>query len=135
MARFLIIEDNPANLELVRYLLEHAGHRVDGAVNGIDGVFAVGATAPDLVICDLQLPRLDGYGVLRELRARPAHAALPIVAVTAFSMPNDRKNVMQAGFDGYLSKPIDPETFVERIEAFLPPALRLQSSGRTGEGG
>lgn len=74
MARFLIIEDNPANLELVRYLLEHAGHRVDGAVNGIDGVFAVGATAPDLVICDLQLPRLDGYGVLRELRARPAHA-------------------------------------------------------------
>jgi len=135
MARFLIIEDNPANLELVRYLLEHAGHRVDGAVNGIDGVFAVGATAPDLVICDLQLPRLDGYGVLRELRARPAHAALPIIAVTAFSMPNDRKNVMQAGFDGYLSKPIDPETFVERIEAFLPPALRLQSSGRTGEGG
>jgi len=135
MARFLIIEDNPANLELVRYLLEHAGHRVDGAVNGIDGVFAVGATAPDLVICDLQLPMLDGYGVLRELRARPAHAALPIVAVTAFSMPNDRKNVMQAGFDGYLSKPIDPETFVERIEAFLPPALRLQSSGRTGEGG
>ena len=135
MARFLIIEDNPANLELVRYLLEHAGHRVDGAVNGIDGVFAVGATAPDLVICDLQLPMLDGYGVLRELRARPAHAALPIVAVTAFSMPNDRKNVMQAGFDGYLSKPIDPETFVERIESFLPPALRLQSSGRTGEGG
>ena len=135
MARFLIIEDNAANLELVRYLLEHAGHRVDGAVNGIDGVFAVGATAPDLVICDLQLPMLDGYGVLRELRARPAHAALPIVAVTAFSMPNDRKNVMQAGFDGYLSKPIDPETFVERIEAFLPPALRLQSSGRTGEGG
>ena len=135
MARFLIIEDNPANLELVRYLLEHAGHRVDGAVNGIDGVFAVGATAPDLVICDLQLPMLDGYGVLRELRARPAHAALPIIAVTAFSMPNDRKNVMQAGFDGYLSKPLDPETFVERIEAFLPPALRLQSSGRTGEGG
>jgi len=135
MARFLIIEDNPANLELVRYLLEHAGHRVDGAVNGIDGVFAVGATAPDLVICDLQLPMLDGYGVLRELRARPAHAALPIVAVTAFSMPNDRKNVMQAGFDGYLSKPIDPETFVERIESFLPPALRLQSSGRAGEGG
>jgi len=135
MARFLIIEDNPANLELVRYLLEHAGHRVDGAVNGIDGVFAVGATAPDLVICDLQLPMLDGYGVLRELRARPAHAALPIIAVTAFSMPNDRKNVMQAGFDGYLSKPIDPETFVERIESFLPPALRLQSSGRAGEGG
>lgn len=129
MAHILIIEDNSANLELVRYLLEHAGHRVDGAVNGIEGVAAVAAAAPDLVICDLQLPLLDGYGVLRELRARAASAALTIVAVTAFSMPNDRKNVMQAGFDGYLSKPIEPETFVANIEAFLPPALRLQSSG------
>jgi len=135
MARVLVIEDNPANLELVRYLLEHAGHRVDGAINGVDGVAAVAATTPDLVICDLQLPLLDGYGVLRELRSRPASAALPIVAVTAFSMPNDRKKVMQAGFDGYLSKPIEPEIFVQRIEEFLPPALRLQSANRSGEGG
>ncbi len=135
MARFLIIEDNPANLELVRYLLEHAGHRVDAAVNGIDGIAAVEATTPDLVICDLQLPLLDGYGVLRELRARPANKTLPVIAVTAFSMPGDRKNVMQAGFDGYMSKPIEPETFVQSIEVFLPPGLRLRSSGRPVEGG
>ena len=135
MARVLIIEDTAANLELVRYLLEHAGHRVDGAVNGADGVAAVAATAPDLVICDLQLPVLDGYGVLRALRARPASAALPVIAVTAFSMPDDRSNVMQAGFDGYLSKPIEPESFVARIEAFLPPELRLQTSGRRVEDG
>ena len=134
MARMLIIEDNPANLELVRYLLEHAGHRVDAAVNGVDGVASAAAATPDLVICDLQLPLLDGYGVLRELRARPASAALPVVAVTAFSMPGDRKKVMQAGFDGYLSKPIEPESFVQSIEAFLPPALRLQSSRPPVEG-
>lgn len=133
MARFLIIEDNAANLELVRYLLEHAGHSVDGAVNGRDGVVAATATSPDLVICDLQLPLMDGYGVLAELRARPATATLPIVAVTAFSMPNDRSKVMQAGFDGYMSKPIEPETFVERIEAFLPRDLRLQSSSRPAQ--
>ena len=134
MARFLIIEDNPANLELVRYLLEHAGHRVDGAVDGLDGVAAAAAMTPDLVICDLQLPLLDGYGVLRVLRELPAYARLPIVAVTAFSMPDDRKNVMLAGFDGYLSKPIEPEMFVEFIEAFLPSTLRLQALSRQVEG-
>jgi len=128
MARVLIIEDNAANLELVRYLLEHAGHSVDGAVNGVDGIAAAAATIPDLVICDLQLPLLDGYGVLSELRAQPATATLPIVAVTAFSMPDDRNKVLHAGFDGYMSKPIEPESFVEDVEAFLPPALRLQSS-------
>lgn len=135
MARILIIEDNPANLELVRYLLEHAGHRVHGAVDGLDGIAAVAATTPDLVICDLQLPLLDGYGVLRELRARPEHKGLTVIALTAFSMPGDRKNVLQAGFDGYMSKPIEPETFVESIEAFLPPELRLQTSGRPVGGG
>jgi two-component system cell cycle response regulator len=135
MARILVIEDNPANLELVRYLLEHAGHRVDAAVDGVGGVAAVAAAPPDLVVCDLQLPLLDGYGVLRALRAEPAHAALPVIAVTAFSMPDDRKNVMVAGFDGYLSKPIEPETFVVAIEAFLPPALRLQSPGPSIGGG
>jgi CheY-like chemotaxis protein len=127
MARFLIIEDNPANLELLRYLLQHAGHTVQGATNGPDGVAAVEAQTPDLVICDLQLPVFDGYAVLRELRARPASAKLPIIAVTAFSMPDDRRNVMHAGFDGYLSKPIEPEKFVRTMEAFLPPALRLQT--------
>jgi len=130
MAHFLIIEDNAANLELVRYLLEHAGHSVDGAVTGVDGVAAAATTSPDLVICDLQLPLLDGYGVLTALRAHPATANVPIVAVTAFSMPDDRNKVMHAGFDGYMSKPIEPETFVERIEAFLPTALRLQPLGR-----
>ena len=134
MARLLVIEDNAANLELVRYLLEHAGHRVDAAFNGVDGISAAAATAPDLIICDLQMPLLDGYAVLRALRAQLPNKALPVVAVTAFSMPDDRKKVTEAGFDGYLTKPIEPETFVARIEAFLPPTLRLQSRGEPGEG-
>jgi two-component system cell cycle response regulator len=127
MARFLIIEDNAANLELLRYLLQHAGHAVQGATTGPDGVAAAAAQTPDLVICDLQLPGFDGYAVLRALRALAASAKVPIIAVTAFSMPDDRRNVMLAGFDGYLSKPIEPESFVRVMESFLPAALRLQT--------
>jgi len=79
---------------------------------------------PDLIVCDLQMPLLDGYQVLERLRQHPECAAMTVVAVTAFSMPNDRQKVMTAGFNGYLSKPIEPESFVAQIEAFLPAGLR-----------
>jgi CheY-like chemotaxis protein len=120
-ARILVVEDNAANLELVRYLLTHGGHSVIAATDGAEGVALALQERPDLVICDLQMPVLDGYQVLAQLRARPETAALTVIAVTAFSMPNDRQKVMTAGFDGYLSKPIEPERFVAQIEAFLPP--------------
>ncbi|MFG6412312.1 response regulator [Roseateles sp. DC23W] len=123
-ARILVIEDNAANLELVRYLLSFSGHTVLEASNGELGVEVALRELPDLIVCDLQMPRMDGYQVLDALRRHPAGAAIPIVAVTAFSMPNDRQKVMTAGFNGYLSKPIEPELFVGQIEAFLPAALR-----------
>jgi two-component system cell cycle response regulator DivK len=119
MARILIIEDNAANLELAQYLLEHSGHRVLVARDGQEGVEVARRERPDLIICDLQMPVLDGFGVLEQLK-RDAHcAAIPIVAVTAFSMSGDERKVRKAGFDGYLSKPIEPEAFVGQIEAFL----------------
>lgn len=123
-ARILVVEDNEANLELVRYLLEHAGHAVFVARDGLVGVETALRVRPDLVLCDLQMPLLDGYGLLERLRGDPAVSATPIVAVTAFSMRGDDSRVLTAGFDGYVSKPIDPGTFVARMEAFLPPALR-----------
>jgi two-component system, cell cycle response regulator DivK len=123
-ARILVVEDNAANLELVRYLLEHAGHAVLVARDGMAGVETALRVLPDLVLCDLQMPLLDGYGLLERLRGHPASSATPIVAVTAFSMRGDESRVLTAGFDGYVSKPIDPDTFVARIEAFLPPGLR-----------
>lgn len=123
-ARILIIEDNAANLELVRYLLAFSGYTVLEARDGAQGLAMARRERPDLIICDLQMPLLDGYQVLAQLRGDPGNAASLIVAVTAFSMPNDRQKVMTAGFDGYLSKPIEPEKFVDQIEAFLPTELR-----------
>jgi CheY-like chemotaxis protein len=126
-ARILVIEDNPANLELVRFLLECSGHAVMGAADGAEGLEMAVRMRPDLVICDLQMPVLDGYQVLARLRGRADGADWVVVALTAFSMPNDRINVLGAGFDGYFPKPIEPETFVAQIEAFLPVELRTRS--------
>ncbi len=122
MARILIIEDNAANLELAQHLLAHSGHRVLLAADGRAGVTMARRERPDLIICDLQMPLLDGHGVLEQVKLDAACAQIPIVAVTAFSMAGDeQQRVGLAGFDGYFSKPIEPETFVAQIEVFLPP--------------
>ncbi|MEH0164938.1 response regulator [Roseateles microcysteis] len=123
-AHIAIIEDNQANLELVKFLLECSGYLVSVARDGVQGVELVFRVRPDLVICDLQMPAMDGYQVLSQLRATPDVAPIPVIAVTAFSMPNDRHKVLTAGFDGYISKPIDPATFVGQVGAFLPAGLR-----------
>jgi CheY-like chemotaxis protein len=123
-ARILIIEDNKANFELVEYLLKASGYTTLAGQDGEQGVRAARKEKPDLIICDLQMPVMDGYGVVRELKKDPLLRPIPVIAVTALSMPGDRNNVLAAGFDGYLSKPIDPETFVRTVEGFLPPGLR-----------
>jgi len=124
-ARILVVEDNAANLELVRYLLTYHGYTVLSARDGAQGAALARQERPDMVVCDLQMPELDGYQVLEQLRANADTAGLVIVALTAFSMPKDREKVLTAGFDGYLSKPIEPEAFVTQIEAYLPAELRL----------
>jgi CheY-like chemotaxis protein len=121
-ARILVVEDNPANLELVRYLLSWHGYSVLLACDGPQGVTVALQERPELILCDLQMPGFDGYQVLRELRGK---FNTVIVALTAFSMPHDRQNVLTAGFDGYLSKPIDPETFVVEVEQYLAASARV----------
>lgn len=123
-ARILVIDDNAANLELMRYLLEAFGHRPLTSIDGEQGVAAAAREAPDLVLCDVQMAGLDGFGVLGEIRRDPALAGTPVVAVTALAMVGDRDKALASGFDGYLPKPIDPATFVAQVEAFLPPGLR-----------
>ena len=125
-ARILVIEDNAANLELVRYLLAFSGYTVLLARDGAQGIALAMQERPDLIVCDLQMPVFDGYQVLARLREQAATDGYrpAIVAVTAFSMPHDQEKVMTAGFSGYLSKPIEPEKFVAQIEAYLPQALR-----------
>ena len=124
MARILVIEDNAVNLALVDYLLHHAGHQVVSAATGEAGLALALADPPALVLCDLQLPGLDGYGVLAALRAAAITACVPVVALTAFSMSDDRERVSTAGFDGYLTKPIEPEGFIGQVAVFLQQAPR-----------
>ena len=127
-ARILIVEDNTANLELVRYLLESAGYRTLSAMDGVEGLAMARREQPDLVLCDLQLPQLDGYGVLQGLRESDECAGIAVVALTAFSMRVDEHRVLTAGFDGYLAKPIDPERFIGQVADFL-----TQAAGRVGK--
>ena len=117
--RILIIEDNQTNLELMTYLLRAFGHTVLTAGDGVQGLELVAREQLDLIVCDIQLPRLDGYALARQLKSHPSTRALPLVAVTALAMVGDRDRVLAAGFDGYIAKPIAPRTFVSQVEAFL----------------
>jgi len=124
MPRILLIEDNPANLELMTYLLGAFGYSARTATDGLAGLAAAVSEPFDLIVCDINMPGIDGCAVARRLKADPARQHIPLVAVTALAMVGDRDKVLAAGFNGYIAKPIDPETFVRQVEAFLPPAKR-----------
>jgi two-component system cell cycle response regulator len=124
MARILVIEDNPANLELMTYLLSAFGHTVLTAGDGEQGIDCAVRERPDLILCDVLLPGLDGYAVAHALRADPATASIPVVAVSALAMEGDREKGLAAGFSGYIAKPIDPETFVDEADTFLATGQR-----------
>ena len=135
MAHILVIEDNPTNLDLMIYLIEAFGHTALSAADGEAGIAAALSNAYDLIVCDVQLPKLDGYAIARRLKADPELRATPLIAVTALAMVGDRDQLLGAGFDGYISKPIVPETFVAQIEGFLPTTQRhLQApAGAAGD--
>jgi CheY-like chemotaxis protein len=124
VARILIVEDNPANLALMDYLLRAFGYTALLAHDGAEGVELYRRERPDLILMDLQMGTLSGVEAAAQIRALDSHSPVPIVAVTAFAMVGDRDRVLALGFDGYLSKPINPETFVAEVEAFLPAELR-----------
>lgn len=118
MARILIIEDNHDNLTLMTYLLEAFGHEVCSARDGLSGLELAHRESVDLIVCDVNLPKADGYEIARRLKLDPAFHT-PLIAVTALAMVGDRDKVLAAGFDNYISKPIEPTTFVGQIEASL----------------
>jgi two-component system cell cycle response regulator len=133
-ARILIIEDNPANLELMTYLLSAYGHTVLYAENGVDGLKAARRDGPDLIICDVQLPEMDGYEVARHVKSDAGLRNIPLVAVTALAMVGDRDRMLAARFDGYLAKPINPDTFVRQMEVFLRPGQHSTPPPAAGAG-
>ena len=118
--RILVVEDNAANLELARYLLAAAGYTVLTAEDGEEGLRVALQECPDLIISDLQMPGMNGYEFLEQVRKDERLRDVCVIAVTAYSMSGDRNKVLAAGFNGYLSKPIVPETFVLQVEAYLP---------------
>ncbi|SHN31166.1 PAS domain S-box-containing protein/diguanylate cyclase (GGDEF) domain-containing protein [Duganella sacchari] len=130
-ARILIIEDNATNMELMVYLLRAFGYEPLSASDGEAGVAAARRELPDLIICDVHLPKLDGYGVVAALKADPAVRHIPALAVTALAMVGDREKLLEAGFDGYIGKPIEPDTFVSQIESFLQGAVSTPAKNDT----
>ena len=119
MKRVLVVDDNEANIHLVRFILEKNGYEVIEARNGIKGVEAAVSEKPDLVLLDVQLPDIDGLEVARRIRASEANGKTPIIALTSYAMPGDRKKVLAAGCSGYMAKPIDVKTFMTEIERYL----------------
>lgn len=117
----LVVEDNEKSLKLFCALLELHGFRPVGARTVAEAVAAARADVPVLVLMDIQLPDGDGAGALRQLRADPVTAEIPVIAVTAFAMHGDRERFLAAGFDGYVTKPIDADSFVDQVVALAGP--------------
>lgn len=117
----LLIEDNEQNLYLETFLLERNGFKVVAARSGPEGIAQATRVEPDLILLDIQLPQMDGYTVARALRQNPALKDVPVVAVTSYAMVGDRERALEAGCNGYIEKPINPDTFNSEIEKYLKP--------------
>jgi two-component system cell cycle response regulator DivK len=113
--RVLLVEDNEDNFELVHFLLERAGYEVLAGHDGQEALDMARQELPDLILMDLSLPGMDGWAAGRELKADPTTSQIPLLALTAHTLPGDRKRAMESGFDGYISKPIDVIHFGEMI--------------------
>lgn len=119
--RILLIEDNAQNSYLVKFLLNKHGWEVIHAEDGPSGLKLASEIQPALILLDIQLPGMDGYQVAKALREQPALDRTPVIAVTSYAMPGDRERCLAAGCNGYLEKPIDPDTFVTDVERFVQP--------------
>lgn len=119
MARILVVDDNSVNLDLILYVLRAHGHEAHGCADGPSALEAARDGGFELVLTDILMPGFDGYELARRLRENPRVADVPLVAVTALAMRSDRERIERSGFDGCITKPIDPRSFVEQIERFL----------------
>ena len=119
MKKVLIAEDNAVNRELLRELLEMRGYDVAEACDGQEALLKITETQPDILLLDLGMPVLDGFGTIRKIRENPGISSLPVLAVTAYAMRDDRERVLNSGFDGYLSKPIDPSALDRELARLL----------------
>jgi CheY-like chemotaxis protein len=128
-ATILVVEDNQDNLNLIGYLLRAYGYESLLARSGADGVRIAVERRPDVILLDIRMPGMDGYEVAAAIKSQPGLERTRIVAVTASAMVGDRERIAAAGFDGYIQKPIDPETFIGELEQFLPTPVAPGATG------
>jgi CheY-like chemotaxis protein len=122
-AHILIIEDNEMSLALAEYLLRQSGYTISSATDGDSGVRIALENQAHLILCDLDLPVIDGPQVVTTLRTHDAWRRVPILAFTAASLSEERRRALTADFDGYISKPIDPASFSKTVGRHLAPEL------------
>jgi two-component system, cell cycle response regulator DivK len=116
----LIVEDEPKNLRLFRDILQNNGYGTVEAVNGKQGLDLARIHRPDLILMDLHMPVMDGFEATKLLKSDPELRKIPLIAVTASAMKGDAEKILQAGFDGYITKPIDLYPFLKQIAGYLP---------------
>lgn len=116
----LLVEDNEANQLLASSVLELSGYSVEVAGDAIEAREILGRHSPDLILMDIQLPGLDGLSFVKQLKAEPATAHIPVIALTALAMAGDKERSLAAGCNGYISKPIDTRTFASEVRKYLP---------------
>jgi two-component system cell cycle response regulator len=126
-AKILVVEDNPTNLYLMEYLLGAYGHSVKTASDAVTALAAIDAERFDLILADVLMPKMDGFEFLKRAKGAQPDGP-PIVAVTALAMVGNRETIMESGFDGYIPKPISPETFVGEVDHYLPEAKRSKAT-------
>lgn len=119
MKRVLVVEDNQTNMYLIDFILSRSGFEVIKAVSGEEGVDLALQHTPDLVLMDIQLPGIDGLEATRRIRSGEREGRMPIVALTSFAMTGDQERALAAGCSGYIEKPINPQTFIEDVKAYL----------------
>jgi CheY-like chemotaxis protein len=115
----LLVEDNAQNCYMATYLLESGGYEVVCVKTGAEALESIRCRRPDLLLTDIQLPEMDGYELGSLLRADPQFRDLPLMALTSYAMPGDRQKALAIGFNGYLEKPINPETFLADVRQVL----------------
>ena len=118
----LYIEDNEFNRKIVRQLLAKTSYRLQEAVDGEEGVASALATPPDLILMDIQLPKISGLDATRQLRADPRTAAVPVIVVTSFALSGDEHKAKAAGATAYLAKPYSPRELLAKIREIVPEA-------------
>ena len=117
--KILVIEDNEQSRYLFSFILEKNGCQVITARDGLEGITRAKEEKPDLILVDIRMPVMDGYEVTRHLRELPEFKDVPIIALTAYAMKEDEEKTLEAGCDGYITKPIIPEEFIKVVNSYL----------------